>query len=39
MLHRNRRLALVTTLVIGAGVLAAVGAGIHWGAAAVLFLG
>lgn len=38
MLHPNRRLILVTTLVIGAAVLAAGGAGIHWGAA-TLFLG
>jgi len=38
MLLKNRRLVLVTTLVLGAGLLAAVGAGIHWGAAAI-FLG
>jgi hypothetical protein len=30
MFQLNRRLVLATTLVLGAGVLAAVGAGIHW---------
>ena len=30
MFQLNRRLVLVTTLVLGAGVLAAIGAGIHW---------
>ncbi len=30
MFQSNRRLVLATTLVLGAGVLAAVGGGIHW---------
>ena len=33
MVHWYRRLVLATTLVLGAGVLAGLGAGIHWGLA------
>jgi hypothetical protein len=37
MVHWNRRLALLTSLVIASGLLAAVGAGIHW--AMAMFVG
>ncbi len=37
MVHWNRRLALLTALVLASGLLAAVGAGIHW--AMALFIG
>jgi hypothetical protein len=37
MLHWNRRFVLMTALVLCAGVLAALGAGIHW--SQVVFLG
>lgn len=35
MRQPNRRYVLVTTLVLGAGMLAALGAAIHWAAAVV----
>jgi hypothetical protein len=37
MVHWNRRLALLTALGLASGLLAAVGAGIHW--AMALFIG
>jgi len=36
MLERNRRLVLVTALVLCAGAVAALGAGIHWAMAVIL---
>jgi hypothetical protein len=36
MVHRNRRLVLAGALVLGTGVLAGLGAGIHWGLAVLL---
>jgi hypothetical protein len=36
MLQWNRRLVLATTLVLCAGALAALGAGIHWALVVVL---
>ncbi len=37
MVHSNRRPALLTALVLASGLLAALGAGIHW--AMALFIG
>jgi hypothetical protein len=36
MLHWNRRIVVLTALVLGTSVLAAVGAGIHWAMATFL---